>query len=151
MTEVMVEKVSEGANGGVGAATTDRTPVNEVRFTLPSLPVTVNSLYQIRYSTREVFLRPECRRWKTDAKEHIPRFKLRTALSSVRADIVFHFPFLYRNGKPRILDAPNLLKLTIDAIAEKCGFNDYRVRLGSWDSVDSMDEKVEVRLLEIAQ
>jgi hypothetical protein len=74
---------------------------------------------------------------------------LTDAASSVRIDIVFHFPFHYRNGKPRIFDAPNLLKLTIDTIAEKCGFNDYRARLGSWDSVDSVDEKVEVVLREL--
>lgn len=123
---------------------------NEVRFTLPSLPVSVNGLYQIRWSTREVFLKSECYQWKSESKKHVPRFKLADANSSVRADLTFHFPFHYRNGKPRIFDAPNLLKLTIDTIAEKCGFNDYRVRLGSWDSVDSADEKVEVVLREVA-
>jgi hypothetical protein len=129
------------------AATTTAT-VNEVRFTLPSLPVTVNSLYQIRYATREVFLRPECYRWKSESKRYVPRFKVGDG-SSVRVDLVFYFPFHYRNGKPRIFDAPNLIKLTIDTIAEKCGFNDYRVRVGSWDSVDSMNEKVEVVLREV--
>lgn len=121
---------------------------NEVRFTLPSLPISVNSLYQIRYATKEVFLRPECSRWKTEAKGHVPRFKVGDG-SSIRIDLVFYFPFHYRNGKPRIFDAPNLLKLTIDTIAEKCGFNDYRVRLGSWDSVDSVDEKVMVVMREV--
>lgn len=124
--------------------------VNEVRFTLPSLPVSVNSLYQIIYSQRRVELKPECRLWKSEAKGHVPRFKVGNE-SSVSMDIVFHFPFHYRNGKPRIFDVANLLKLTIDTIAEKCGFNDYRVRLGSWASVNSANEKVEVILREVTQ
>ena len=142
--EVMVE-VQMQARTEMTAEVT----VNEVRFTLPSLPVTVNSLYQIRWTTREVFLRPECYRWKSESKGHVPRFKLSSGESSVRIDLVFHFPFHYRNGKPRVFDAPNLIKLTVDTIAEKCGFNDYRVRLGSWDSVDSVNEKVEVVLREV--
>jgi hypothetical protein len=116
---------------------------NEVRFTLPSLPVTVNSLYQIRYSTREVFLRPECYRWKSESKRYVPRFKVAQD-SSVEIHATYHFPFHYKNGKPRVFDVANLLKLTIDTIAEKCGFNDFLVRAGSWDAVDSTEEKVEV-------
>lgn len=129
---------------------TVKVEVNEVRFTLPSLPVSVNSLYQIIYSQRRVELKPECRLWKSEAKGHVPRFKVGSQ-SSVSMDIVFYFPFHYRNGKPRIFDVANLLKLTIDTIAEKCGFNDYRVRLGSWASVDSGNEKVEVTLREVTQ
>lgn len=122
--------------------------INEVRFTLPSLPVSVNSLYQIRYSTREVFMRPECYRWKSDSKSHVPRFKI-AAGSSVAIHAVYHFPFHYRNGKPRVFDVANLLKLTIDCIAEKCGFNDFLVRDGSWSAVDSVSEKVEIVLREV--
>lgn len=138
----MMEQRTAERTGGTNA-------VNEVRFTLPSLPVSVNGLYQIRWTTREVFLKPECYQWKSESKKHVPRFKLVDMNSSVRADLTFHFPFHFRNGKPRIFDAPNLLKLTIDTIAEKCGFNDYRVRLGSWDSIDSTNEKVEVVLREV--
>lgn len=122
--------------------------VNEVRFTLPSLPVTMNSLYQIIYSQRRVELKPECYKWKSEAKRYVPRFKIANG-SSVKMDFTFYFPFHYRNGKPRIFDVANLLKLTIDTIAEKCGFNDFNVRLGSWSSVDSVDEKVEVVLREV--
>ena len=127
---------------------TEGSVANEVRFTLPSLPITVNSLYQIIWSQRRVELKSECRQWKTESKGHVPRFKVADN-STVRVDLVFYFPFHYRNGKPRIFDAPNLIKLTIDTIAERCGFNDYRVRVGSWDSVDSVSEKVEVVLREV--
>jgi hypothetical protein len=137
MTEAMVEKVLDEA-----------ATVNEVRFTLPSLPVTVNSLYQIRWSTREVFLRPECYRWKSESKRYVPRFKVGEG-SSVQVHATYHYPFLYKNGKPRVFDVANLLKLTIDTVAEKCGLNDFLVRGGSWDAVDSTDEKVVVVLREL--
>jgi hypothetical protein len=132
----------------IGEAMVGGGKCNKVCFTLPSLPVTVNSLYQIIYSERRVELKPECRRWKSESKRYVPRFRIADG-SSVRMDFTFHFPFHYRNGKPRVFDVANLLKLTIDTIAEKCGFNDFNVRLGSWDSVDSTDEKVEVGLTEV--
>jgi hypothetical protein len=135
--------MTEQATAGTGVIM-----ANEVRFTLPSLPVSVNSLYSIRYSTREVFLKPECSRWKSESKKYVSRFKP-TAGASVEIHATYYYPFHYRNGKPRVFDVANLLKLTIDCIAEKCGFNDFLVRRGSWDAVDSPDEKVEVVLREL--
>jgi hypothetical protein len=67
----------------------------------------------------------------------------------VAVDATFYYRFHYQNGKPRVFDAANLLKLLIDCVAEKCGFNDCLVRHGSWSSVDSIDEKVEVVLREV--
>lgn len=66
-------------------------------------------------------------------------------------DATFYYRFHYNNGKPRVFDAANLLKLLIDCIAEKCEFNDRAVRHGSWVSVDSADEKIEVVLRELPQ
>lgn len=108
----------------------------------------MNSLYYIIYSQKKVELRPEARKWKSNAKGYVPRFQPRDKLL-VAVDATFHYPFHYANGKPRVLDAANLLKLLIDAIAEKCGFNDLLVRYGSWASVDSVVEKVEVTLREV--
>lgn len=121
-----------------------------VKFTIPSLPPSVNALYQIIYSQRRVELRPDALRWKSDAKGYVPRFQPKDKLL-VAVDTTFYYPFHYANGKPRVFDAANLLKLLIDAIAEKCGFNDLLVRYGSWSSVDSVDEKVEVVLREVSR
>jgi hypothetical protein len=118
------------------------------RFTIPSLPPSVNALYQIIYSQKRVELHPEARRWKSSAKEHVVRFTPRQG-ALVAVDVTFHYRFYYQNGKPRVFDAANLLKLLIDCVAEKCGFNDCLVRHGSWSSVDSPDEKVEVVLREV--
>lgn len=121
---------------------------NEIRFMLPSLPNSVNSLYQVIFSQRRVELKPECRRWKSETKSHVPRFEISEG-SSVEVNAVFYFPFHYKNGKPRVFDVTNLLKLLLDCIAEKCGFNDFLVRGGSWASVDTDNEQVEVHLREI--
>lgn len=121
---------------------------NTVSFVLPSLPTSVNSLYNVIFSQRRVELKPECRLWKSQAKQRIPPFRIQEG-SSVEIAAVFYFPFLWKNGKPRVFDASNLLKLLLDAIAEKCGFNDCLIRCGSWQAVDSRDEKVEVKLREV--
>ena len=120
----------------------------ERRFTIPSLPPSMNALYQIIYSQKRVELHPEARRWKSSAKEHVVRFMPRKG-ALVGIDATFYYRFYYQNQKPRVFDAANLLKLLIDCIAEKCGFNDCLVRHGSWSSVDSGDEKVEIVLREI--
>lgn len=124
-------------------------PINQVRFVLPSLPNSVNSIYQIIYSQRRIELKGECRTWKTKAKQIVPQFTISEG-STVCLDTVFHFPFCYKNGKPRIFDPSNLLKLLQDAVAERCGFNDFLVRSGSWKSIDDSSEYVVVTLTEIA-
>jgi hypothetical protein len=132
----------------VGATEDNGSGERKVRFVVPSLPPSVNALYEIIYSQRRVQLKKECYRWKSDSKEHIPRFQPRAG-SLVAVDATFYYRFLYANGKPRVFDAANLLKLMIDCIAEKCGFNDCLVRYGSWISIDSQSEKVEVILREV--
>lgn len=126
----------------------DSSAVAVVRFTIPSLPPSVNSLYQIIYSQRRVELKPEARRWKSDSKGHVPRFTPRKG-KLVAVDATFYYRFHYANGKVRVFDAANLLKLMIDCIAEKCGFNDCLVREGSWNSVDDSRERVEITLREV--
>lgn len=113
-----------------------------VTFVLPSLPPSVNSLYQIIYNQRRVELKPEYRRYKNDMKQYVPRFD---ECSEMRIDFEFNFNF-----KKRRFDAANLCKLTIDLICEKLGVNDKVVRHGSWYSVDSEKEFVQVTLTEVA-
>jgi hypothetical protein len=121
----------------------------EARFTIPLAFPSVNSLHQIIYSQRRVELKPEIRKWKNDAGEYVPRIILRSQSSLIRIDVVFHYPFYYANGKLREFDTHNAVKPLLDLIAAKAGFNDKRVKSGSWDSADSKDEKVEVVLREL--
>lgn len=127
----------------------ERVGINEVSFTLPSLPLSHNSLYTIIFSQRRVELCTAARQWKSQSKAYVPRFRLLLPLSSIEIVCTFHYPFNYSNGRPRKFDASNLLKLTIDTIAEKIGYDDNLFRFGQWSAIDSHDEKVEVKLREI--
>ena len=121
---------------------------NLVRFTLPALPPSVNGLYQVIYSQRRVELKPEARRWKTQAKEDMPPWE-RNPENLLRIDVVFEYPRNFKNGKTRRKDCSNLLKLLIDAVAERYGFDDSLVIEGSWSSKDAAIEYVVVTVSEI--
>lgn len=124
------------------------TSSNSIRFTLPSLPPSVNSLYQIIYSQRRVELKPECRRWKTEAKEYIPRFVVAED-SFIKVAFVFHYPFYHRNNRLRMFDTPNLLQLLFNAIKEKTGIDDSRMKDFTVRSVNAENERVDVMMIEV--
>jgi len=134
--------------GGKGEAGATRGGF-EVRFTIPLAFPSVNSLHQIIYSQRRVELKPEVRKWKNDAAVFVPRIQLQSESSLIRIDTIFHYPFYYANGKLREFDTHNAVKPLIDMIAARAGFNDKRAKFGSWDSVDSQQQKVEVVLREV--
>lgn len=121
----------------------------EWRFVIPLLPPSVNSLHVIIWSQRRVELRPEIRKWKNDAAVFVPRIVVQSANSILRADTKFYYPFYHANGKLREFDTHNVVKPLLDLIAAKSGFNDKRVKAGSWDSVDERNERVEVVLREL--
>ena len=115
-----------------------------VKFCIPFLPPSVNTIYQIIFSQRRVELKPDVRTFKTRAKEYVPRFNPEGKL--VTADFIFTYNFYYKNGKLKKFDTQNLLKVLCDAIAEKCGFDDSLIKAGSWESVHSdVKEQVEVK------
>jgi Holliday junction resolvase RusA-like endonuclease len=117
-------------------------------FIIPDLPPSVNSLHQVIWSQRKVELKPEVRLWRSQSKPSIPRLRLTTD-SLLNVDLTFHYRQHCKNGKLRRLDTHNCVKVILDLIAEKCGFDDSRVKSGSWSSVDDVNERVEVRLREI--
>lgn len=122
---------------------------NEIRFTIPLLPPSVNSLHQVIWTQRRVELKPEIRQWKYQAKEYVPRAQWRSESSIIRVDVVAHYRMFTNEGKLREFDTQNVLKPLIDLIAEKQGWNDKRAKAGSWETVDSIDEKVVVVLREL--
>lgn len=119
-----------------------------ISFTLPSLPPSVNALYTIDYRRRRVDLTSESRRWKSSSKEYVLRFPIAPD-SLLQIDFIFHYRFYTAKNTLRIFDSANLTKLAIDCICEKLEVNDCRVKSGSWASVDSEKEFVEVTLTEI--
>lgn len=129
--------------------TTEVRAVNQISFSLPSLPTSVNALHQILWSQRRVELKPEVRRWRSESKVFIPHFHLQSALSLIRVDAVFYYRFYTKERLLRVFDSHNVVKPLIDLIAEKQGWNDKRAKFGSWASYDSEEERVEVTLREL--
>jgi Holliday junction resolvase RusA-like endonuclease len=123
---------------------------NAVRFTLPSMPISVNRLYQIIYRERRVELKPEARRWKTQAKEHMPPWT-HTPGQPVRVDVHMEFKRLTKSERVRTKDPANYLKLILDAVAERYGFNDCLIWSGSWSSAHANKEQVIVTVTEMEE
>lgn len=116
-----------------------------IRFTLPQLPPSMNTLYQpIVRNGRMTGMRMQdgARRWQQGVMLLIPRFTVSEG-ATLKIDMEFHFDW-----KKRRFDCANLCKLCIDSIAAKLGFNDKIVRHGSWASVDDEKEYVVVALSE---
>lgn len=135
-------RLSSGAKLGWGSAT------NFVRFTLPSMPVSVNQLYEIWWSTREVKKSRDYLRWQTKAKEHMPPWRLQSETSLICVDAVFYYEFYCDNGKLRKYDTHNLMKALIDTIANRYGFRDERVKKCPTDSLPSKQERAIVTVSE---
>lgn len=123
---------------------------NSIRFCLPSMPVSVNGLYQIIYRERRVELKPEARRWKTEAKGHMPLWK-HTPSVPVRVDVHMEFKRLTKGERVRTKDPANYLKLILDAVAERYGFNDCLIWAGSWTSANANKEQVTVIVTEMEE
>ena len=97
-------------------------------FLLPKWPPSVNSLYTVIFSQRRVELKPEVRLWKTQAKELIPLWKeLKDSKSLLSVELNFHGAWWHANGNLKKTDVQNMVKVTLDALAEKNGFDDSRV------------------------
>lgn len=144
-------------NVRVACATVDEGGVKSVRFTLPSLPASINALYLIDTSGRRrfqsgkprvVYMGEAGRKWKSDMQLLTPRFDIPDT-SLLRIDYTAYYPWHHRNGKRRRVDVHNLMKLLFDTICMRIGVDDSRVSCGSFASVDSQEEKIEVVLTEI--
>jgi Holliday junction resolvase RusA-like endonuclease len=122
--------------------------VNQVTFMIPLIPPSVNSLFNIIYAQRRVEKKPEVRAFCYRAKEYVKAIKL-SENSLVRMDAVFSYPFHHKNGRLRKFDSQNLIKVVADVVADKCGFDDSRIKHGSWASIDSASESVTVTLTEL--
>lgn len=81
------------------------------------------------------------RRWQQANLLFIPRFVI-TEGATLKIDCEFYF-----NWSKRRFDCSNLVKLVLDTVAAKLGFNDKIVRHGSWKSVNDVErEQVVVTL-----
>lgn len=125
---------------------------NSVTFTIPMVPPSCNSLYQVHYKepdpSRRVTLRPEARRWKQEGLAYIPRFRIADD-SVLRVDRCYYYPWLTKKGSWAKRDSSNLDKLLMDLIAERIGRDDRVFKCGYMDSVNSPVERTVITLVEV--
>lgn len=115
---------------------------------IPFLPPSCNSLYDVLWNQRRVEKKSSVRSFCYRAKEHLRKFPLSDG-SLVRMDLVFAYPFNHKNARLRRKDTHNMVKILADLVAEKGGWDDSRMKSGSWESVDSESESVTITLIEL--
>lgn len=125
------------------------------QFTIPMLPTSMNQIYVVipYWSQKriEMRLRDDVLLWKNSAKDYIPPWDEdvpEEGNGTVWMSFSIYNQWLTKEGKFRKLDLQNLLKVMIDVIADKLGFNDSMVyELRSVKKVQSETEKrVEVEM-----
>jgi Holliday junction resolvase RusA-like endonuclease len=90
---------------------------------IPLLPPSMNKLYAINYRTRSVYMTPEAREFKTKMKLFITSMPIdSTKKLSLKLDV--HTDWYFKNGKPKKSDIQNLIKVVVDALSERLGFDD---------------------------
>lgn len=123
-------------------------PVSSIQFTLPSLPPSSNSLYNVLFALRKVELKPEARLWKSRAKEYVPKWQVNEG-DKLSITFLFFGRWYSAEGKLLKKDVTNREKLCLDAIAEKQGWDDSQVFYRAVSKVQAEQEKVEVRIVKI--
>lgn len=132
-----------------------------LRFTIPELPRSMNAIYKIvpYWSQRRISveLKDDVRQWKSRAKEYIPPWldqnEIRDGMApdstwkQMWISLDFHGNWFTKEGKVRTIDLPNLVKITVDVIAEKLKFNDSLIfEQRRLRKIQSEKQKVEVEM-----
>jgi len=106
----------------------------------------MNALYQIIYGLRRVELKPEVRLWKTEMKAFIPPW-VEVEQRRLWIALDFHGNWETMAGKVRVVDLQNMVKVTVDVIAEKLKFNDSLIfEQRRLRKIQSDEKKIEVEL-----
>lgn len=119
-----------------------------ISFFIPSVPESVNSLYQVFFHTKQVKLKPELLIWKSEAKQWMPPLPFKIgAEDCMSLAIECVTGWKYKNGKWKKQDVSNMIKLIEDSVAEKYGYCDsqnFEVKITKVH--DDTKNRVNVRL-----
>ena len=116
-----------------------------IRFKIPMLPTSMNKLYGVNYRLHSIYLTNEARYWKSKAKLFIPSFSINQH-SKVYINIDVMSDWYFKNGNIKKQDVQNFVKVVVDAISEKCGFDDSRVWSFSANKYQSTEQCVWVSM-----
>jgi Holliday junction resolvase RusA-like endonuclease len=105
---------------------------------IPLLPVSMNKLYAINYRTKQVYMTPEARQFKSQAKLFISPFLVaKEDKLSMKLDI--NTDWYFKNGNPKRSDIQNLIKVVVDMLSERLGFDDSQIWSFSANKIQSSE------------
>lgn len=118
-------------------------------FVIPSLPASMNAIYQVIYSMKRVELKPDVRLWKNTAKQYINGVKV-DPTSLLWIGFEFHGDWFTKAKTVRKVDLSNMVKVIQDVVAEKCGFDDSAIFSQRFlDKIQSEEKAVKVWIGEL--
>lgn len=126
---------------------------NSISFWLPSLPGSLNDLYELNRPDSGLprkRLKAEWSLWCSKMMPYIPAFKVKEN-SILRVDRTYHLPWFYKNGRWRKVDVVNMDALLFNLVTRKVGIDDLYVKRGMLDSRNSEANKVQVVITEIPE
>lgn len=101
-------------------------PPRSVTWKIPMLPVSMNKLYAVNFRTRSVYMTNEARDFKSKMKLFITPYTV-TSNDKIMINLHIHRNWYYKNKNMIKSDIQNLVKVMIDAVAERLGFDDCQV------------------------
>lgn len=142
MTEsVGVQKIEKGQSVSAPMPS----PTTSLVCKIPLLPTSMNKLYAINYRTRSVYMTPEARNFKSQAKMFIKPYSVgKNDKLSFSLDV--HTDWYFKNGNLRKADIQNLIKVVVDAVSERLGFDDSQVFSFSANKIQSTENYCTVTL-----
>ena len=117
-------------------------------ITIPSLPPSCNSMYDVLYSAHAIRLKPEARRWVTAASAFMGPCK-EFKDSGLYEVLVEYRGQWFQKGKPdepKTKDVRNYEKLITDTVFKRYGVNDKRIWKSTVEKVEAEDEEVIYRI-----
>lgn len=126
---------------------------NTISFVLPSLPASLNVLYELNRPDSGLprkRLKAEWSLWVSKMMPYIPAFKVQPD-SILQVDRCYYLPWFYGNGKWRKVDVVNMDALLFNLVSRKVGIDDLYVKKGMLDSRNSLANKVAIVLTEITK
>ena len=112
---------------------------------IPLLPTSMNKLYAINYRTRSVYMTHEARTFKSQMKMFISAYPV-SINDKLSFSLDVYTNWYHGNGNLKKSDIQNLIKVVVDSVAERLGFNDAQVFSFSANKIQSIENYCTVTL-----
>lgn len=113
-------------NDGVGVMP-NLSPASSLKsWRIPFLPPSMNKLYGINFQKRSVYMMPEARTFKSNAKMCIGNYSVGKN-DKLSFSLNVYTNWFFGNGNQKKADIQNLIKVVVDATSERLGFDDCQI------------------------